>query len=302
MKRKTIALVLGSIFILFISNCRAPTPTPVPAPTPTPDTTLRGALTKIHDQFTVRQRNNLRYQPDEIQQEYHESLKRMTVLLFTDPRAQDLSLAERETLFEEIVGFGGVQFTPGNGEATLVSLRTYRNQRLSSHAEPPDMIYVVDRQGSIYDFGISGRTAQTWWIDDRWIVHSLLGSFEGYRPMQMRIWHIGQVDGAWQRLLKLEFDPLPYYGPRWRPPRFEDGYQVMTTDFEYWWTQDPCEFTPEFKDTYENRDFWRMRQTFQLVDNSYELTSREVLSFTVRHKHTGKVETNWQEYCIEPIE
>jgi hypothetical protein len=120
--------------------------------------------------------------------------------------------------------------------------------------------------------------------------------------MQMRIWHIGQVDGAWQRLLKFEFEPLPYYSLQWRPPRFEDGYQVMIADFDYDWSQEPCEFTPEFQDTYRNYDFWRMRQTFQLVGDSYELTSREVFSFTVRHKDTDRVETNWQEYCIEPIE
>jgi hypothetical protein len=75
----------------------------------------------------------------------------------------------------------------------------------------------------------------------------------------------------------------------------------MIADLDYWWANDPCEFTATFKNTYAHGD-WKMRRTFQLSGDTYKLTSSEVLAFTVQRKDTGAaIALNWQSYCAGPI-
>lgn len=226
----------------------------------------------------------------------------MTALLLTDPRAQDLSFAEREALFEEVTGFDGVRFAVGNGAATLVALPTNRgyNVACGSHYSSPDALHVVDQTGDVHDIGTGGLLAQTWWVVDRWVALFRLKLDSSSGPTRWAVWQIGQTGSAWQRLVEFEFVPTPYNFDT-LPLHFEDGYQTMIADLDYWWADDPCEFTAAFIDTYKHGD-WRVRRTYHLVGNTYELMSSEVLSFTVQLKDTDEpVMLNWQDYCVEPM-
>lgn len=83
--------------------------------------------------------------------------------------------------------------------------------------------------------------------------------------------------------------------------RFENSYQTMIADVDSWWADDPCTFTAGFKDIYNHGD-WRVRRTYQLVGNTYELVSSKILTFTVQRKNTGEpAAINWQDYCTGPI-
>lgn len=226
----------------------------------------------------------------------------MTVLLLNDPRAQTLSLTEREALFEKVAGFDGARFIAGNDKATLVSLRTLRGYNLGcgGHYRAPDALHVVDQQGIIYDLGTAGLLTQTWWVDDRWIVLLKLKLDASSGPTRWAIWHVGQADDVWQRMVEFEILPTPYDFES-LPLRFEEGYRIMIADVTHWWADDPCPFTTEFKEAYEHGT-WQMRRTYRLVNNIYELVSSEVLTFTVKRQDTGEqVEINWQDYCTGPI-
>ncbi len=263
--------------------------------------TLREALKTIHDQFQIDPLRGC-YELLSPYPEYHQGLERMTVLLLTDPRAQALSLAERETLFAEVTGFDGARFFEGEGGATLVSLRTNRGHNLAcgSHYASPDALHVVDQQGALYAIGTGGIDTQAWWVAGRWAVlfRTKLDSSSG--PTPWVVWHIGQSGGRWQRLVDFSFAPLPYdFDPP--PIRFENGYQTMIADLQYWWADDPCDFTAAFKDAYKH-DTWQMRRTFQLAGDAYQLVSSEVLTLTVLRQDTGQAEAvDWQAYCAGPI-
>jgi hypothetical protein len=72
-------------------------------------------------------------------------------------------------------------------------------------------------------------------------------------------------------------------------------------DLDYWWADDPCEFTAAFRETYEH-DTWQMRRTYQLAGDTYQLTSSEVLTLTIKRRDTHAVEAvNWQDYCAGPV-
>lgn len=264
--------------------------------------TLVDALKSIHDQFKIDPTRGC-FELLTPYPEYHKGLQQMTALLLTDPRAQALSFAEREALFKQVTGFDGVRFIAGNGAATLVSLRTNRGYKLGcgSHYESPDALHVVDRQGTIYDIGTGGLLAKTWWLVDRWIVLLRLKLDSSSGPTPWAIWQVGQAGSEWQRVVDFEFAPTPYnYAPP-PPLRFENGYQVMVADLDYWWADDPCAFTAAFQDKYKH-DTWQMRRTYQLVGSTYELTYSEVLAFPVYRKDTGEqVALKWQDYCAGPI-
>ena len=226
----------------------------------------------------------------------------MTVLLLNDPRAQILSLTEREALFEKVAGFDGVRFIAGNGKATLVSLRTYRghNPNGGGNYRAPDALHVVDQQGTIYDLGTGGLLKQTWWVDNRWIVLFKLKLDGTSGPTRWAIWHVGQANDVWRQMVEFEILPTPYNFES-LPLRFEEGYRVMIADVTHWWADAPCPFTTEFKDAYKHGT-WQIRRTYRLVDNTYELVSSEVLTFTVQHKGTGEqVAIDWQAYCTRPV-
>jgi hypothetical protein len=263
------------------------TPMIVSAPTAESATTLRDALKNIHDQFEIDPTRGC-FELLTPYPEYHEGLQRMTALLLTDPRAQALSFAEREALFEEVAGFDGVRFIAGNGAATLVSLRTNRgyNVGCGSHYQSPDALHVVDQAGAVYDIGTGGLLAQTWWATGRWIVLLRLKLDASSGPTRWAIWQIGQTGGAWQRLVEFEFVPPPYNFDA-PPLYFENGDQTMIADLDYWWATDPCEFSAAFTDTYRH-DTWQIRQRYQMVGNTYELSASEVLTFPVYRKDTGE--------------
>ncbi len=270
------------------------TPMIVSAATVQPATTLRDALKNIHDQFEIDPTLGC-FELLTPYAEYHEGLQRMTALLLTDPRAQALSFTEREALFEEVTGFDGVRFIAGNGVATLVSLRTNRGYKLAcgSHYESPDALHVVDQTGAVYDIGTGGLLAQAWWVTDRWMVLLRLKLVASSGPTRWATWQIGQTGGAWQRLVEFEFVPPPYNFDA-LPLYFENGYQTMIADLDYWWATDPCELSAAFTDTYRH-DTWQMRQTYQMVGNTYELSASEVLTFPVYRKDTGEaVALDWQ--------
>jgi hypothetical protein len=270
-------------------------------PTNQAATTLQAALKNIHDQFEIDPTRGC-FELLTPYAEYHKGLQQMTVILLTDPRAQALSFSEREALFKQVAGFDGVRFIAGNGEATLVLLRTNRGYSAGCghHYGSPDALYVVDQRGVIYDIGTAGLLIQTWWLGDRWIVLLRLKLDASSGPTRWAIWHIGQVNDVWQRLVEYEIIPMPYNFVS-LPLRFEEGGQVMIADVDHWWADDPCEFTAEFKDIYTHGD-WRMRRTYQLVGNTYELVSSKILTFTVERKDTGQqVVINWQNYCAGPI-
>jgi hypothetical protein len=226
----------------------------------------------------------------------------MTALLLTDPRAQGMSLAEREALFHDVTGFDGVRFFPGEGGATLVSLRTNRGYSLGcgSHYASPDALHVVDGQGTIYDIGTGGIDTQVWWVAGRWVAlfRTKLDSTSG--PTPWVVWHIGQTSGGWGRVLEFAFAPPPYnFDPP--PLRFENGYQTMVADLQYWWADDPCDFTPDFKAAYKH-DTWQARRSYQLAGDTYTLASTQVLTFTVQRQDTGEaVALNWQRYSASPV-
>lgn len=287
-----------------ISPLQVVSPTPAMAATPANQstTTLQDALKNIHDQFEIDPTRGC-FELLTPYPEYHRGLQQMTVLLLTDPRAQALSLAEREALFKKVAGFDGVRFIVGNGEATLVLLHTNRgyNSGCGSHYRSPDTLHVVDQQGDIYDIGTEGLLIQTWWLDDRWIVLLRLKLDSSSGPTRWAIWHIGQANDMWQRIVEFEIIPTPYNFVS-LPLRFEEGGQVMIANVDHWWADDPCKFTAEFKDMYEHGD-WQMRRTYQLVENTYELASSEIVTFIVQRKDTGEqVAINWQDYCAGPIE
>ncbi len=262
---------------------------------------LREALKAIHDQFQIDPSRGC-FELVSPYPEYHQGLQRMTALLVADPRSQALSLAEREALFAEVTGFDGVRFFEGDGGATLVSLRTNRGHNLacSSHYASPDALHVVDRQGAIYDLGAGGTDTQVWWVASRWVVlfRTKLDSSSG--PTPWVVWHIGQSAGRWQRAVEFSFAPTPYdFNPP--PLRFENGYQTMVADLQYWWADDPCEFSAAFKAAYKH-DTWQMRRTYQLAGDTYQLVSSQVLTFTVLRQDTGQAEAiNWQAWCAGPI-
>jgi hypothetical protein len=75
----------------------------------------------------------------------------------------------------------------------------------------------------------------------------------------------------------------------------------MIADLDYWWATDPCELSAAFTDTYRH-DTWQMRQTYQMVGNTYEVSASEVLTFPVYRKDTGEaVALDWQTYCTGPM-
>ncbi len=279
----------------------SPTRQPASSPTVQAATTLQGALKAIHDQFQIDPSRGcfelLSPYPD-----YHRGLQRMTALLLTDPRAQALTFAEREALFKDVTGFDGVRFFPGEAAATLVLLRTNRGHNLGcgSHYASPDALHVVDQRGAIYDIGTGGIDTQVWWIADRWVAlfRTKLDSSSG--PTPWIVWHIGKTGDGWGRVLEYAFTPMPYdFTPP--PVRFESGYQALIADLQYWWADDPCEFTPAFKETYKH-DTWQMRRTYRLAGDTYALASSQVLTFTVQRQDTGEtVALNWQDYCAGPI-
>jgi len=85
------------------------------------------------------------------------------------------------------------------------------------------------------------------------------------------------------------------------PMRFENGYQTMIADLDYWWADDPCDFNAAFKNAYTHGT-WQMRRTYQLTNNSYAQISSEVLSFKVQRKDTGEpVAVDWKSYCVGVI-
>jgi hypothetical protein len=280
---------------------------PTPAASSTSATqlnaTLLDVLTKIQNRFQINPTQGcfglLSPYPD-----YHKGLQEMTAILLTDPRAKSMSLAERQALFNKVTGFDGVRFFLGNGAATLVSLRTNRgyNVGCGSHYAPPDALHVVDNQGVIYDMGTSeGLLTQTWWVTDRWIALFRLKLDSTSGPTRWGLWQIGQNAGAWQRLMEFEFTPTPYNYATPPSIRFENGYQKMIADLDYWWADDPCEFTAAFKNTYAHNT-WQMRRTYQLAGSTYQLTSSQVPTFTVNRKDTGEaVALKWQAYCSGPI-
>ncbi len=279
--------------------------TPVASFTSTaqPNAALLDALTKIHSRFQIDPAQGcfglLSPYP-----EYHKGLQEMTAVLLTDPRAKSLSFAERQALFKQITGFDGVRFFPGDGAATLVSLRTNRgyNAGCRSHYASPDALHVVDNQGKIYDMGTSdGLLAQTWWVTDRWIALFRLKLDSTSGPTRWGLWQIGQKAGTWQRLMEFEFTPTPYNYATPPSIRFENGYQTMIADLDYWWADDPCEFQAAFKNNYAHNT-WQMRRSYQLAGSTYQLASSQVLAFTVYRKDTNEVVAlNWQDYCTGPI-
>jgi hypothetical protein len=278
-------------------------PTPAIAATPTGQSTmtLQDALENIHNQFEIDPTRGC-FELRTPYPEYHKGLQQMTALLLTDPRAQALSFAEREALFNKVAGFDGVRFIAGSDEATLVLLHTNRGYNIGcgSHYRSPDALHVVDQQGIVYDIGTEGLLIQTWWLPDRWIVLLRLKLDANTGPTRWAIWHIARANGVWQRSIEFEIVPTPHNFVT-LPLRFEEGGQVVVADVDHWWADDPCEFTADFKDTYKHDD-WQMRRTYQLVGTTYELVSSEVLTFTVQRKDTGEqVTINWQDYCIGPI-
>ncbi|MBN1430715.1 MAG: hypothetical protein JXB07_20265 [Anaerolineae bacterium] len=280
------------------------------APATQTDTSLVAALRSIHDRFEIDPSRGCWNEILTPYPEYHKGLQEMTALLLTDPRAQSISLTGREALFAEVAGFDGVKFIPGDGSAKLVSIKSYRdrNDVCGHRFGTPHSLHVVDAQGTIHnipawesgDPPLVGILLQTWWIGDRWVTLSRLRIDSVSGPMPWGLTHIGRKASVWQPLIMFEFDPIPY---DFDPPsiRFEDGYNAMIADLTYWYADDPCEFTQEFKDTYAH-DSWQMRRTYQLVDNIYQQVSSEMLSFTIYRKDTHEVvDLEWQDYCTGPV-
>lgn len=316
---KTLALSLECLFVLFVSSCGSSSPSQpglatllVPSITPVravlspttvqPTASLQDALKKIHDQFKIDPSKGC-YDIAQPNPEYQQALQKMTALLLNDLRAQSLSFAEREALFNQVTGFSGVRFIAGSGTASLVSLPTNRGHNLAcgSHARSPDALYVVDQQGVIYDLGADGLLGQASWVGDRWMVLFKLKLDSSSGPTRWMLWHVGQTSGKWQTLVEFEFIPSPYNSIPPPPLRFENGYQTMIADLDYWWADDPCEFTATFKNAFKHDD-WKMRRTYQLTGNTYKLVSSAMLTLPVRRKDTGEIiALNWQSYCAGPI-
>lgn len=273
---------------------------------PTEAADLRADLQKIQDQFKIDTTKGC-FGLLTPYTEYYQGLEQMTVVLLTDPRAQTLSLADREALFNGVVGFDGVRFYTGNGTATLVSLSTNRGYPLGcgSHAAAPDALHVLDRSQTRYGvtseiIGPAGLVKQVWWVGDRWMVLFKLKLDSTSGPTPWAIWEIGPEGNTWQPMVKLEFTPVPYnFDPP--PLRFENGYQTMIADLDYWWADDPCEFNADFKANYKH-DTWQMRRTYQLTGDTYTLTASAVLTFTVQRQDTGEAVTlDWQANCTGPV-
>jgi hypothetical protein len=308
MRKITLLSVLRCVIVLLTLGCGALSmKTATDTPIASPPGTLQDALKSIHDQFEIDPAKGYYGIPTPYS-DYHRGLQQMTVLLLNDPRAQTLSLTEREALFEKVAGFDGARFIAGNGKATLVSLRTYRghNPGGGGHYSAPDALHVVDQQGTIYDLGTGGLLKQTWWVDNRWIVLFRLKLDASSGPTRWAIWHVGQADDVWQQMVEFEILPTPYNHPtpydfELLPLRFEEGYRVMIADVTHWEADDPCEFSAEFTDTYKH-GYWQVRRMYRLTGDTYELVSSEVLTFTVQHKGTGEqVAIDWQAYCTGPV-
>lgn len=222
----------------------------------------------------------------------------MTALLLADPRAQAQSFAEREALLEEVTGFDGVRFIAGDAAASLVSNRTNRGYTLGcgNHYQSPGALHVVDQAGAVHDIGgTDGLLAQTWWLAGRWTALLRLKLDSSSGPARWAVWQIGQSGDMWQRLVEFEFLPPPYNFDA-PPLYFQNGYHTMIAELDYWWATDPCEFSAAFTDTFRH-DIWKIRQTYKMVGNSYELSASEVLTFPAYRKDTGEpVTLNWQAY------
>jgi hypothetical protein len=279
------------------------TATPAEGAAPTA-TTLRDALAAIHSRYQIGPSRGC-FDLLSPYPEYHRGLEEMTTLVLTDSRAAGLNDLDRQVLFHEVTGFDGARFFHAEGAtATLVSLRTNRGYNLGcgSHYASPDALQVVDAEGHIYDVGSGGLLVQVWWVADRWVVLLRLKLDSTSGPTPWAIWHVGQGTAGWQRLVELEFTPTPYNFSLPPTLHFENGYQTLVADLDYWWADDPCPFTTDFTSLYKH-DTWQMRRTYRLTDNTYTLISSEVLTFTAQRQDTGEAAPlNWQDYCGGPIQ
>ena len=288
-----------------------PTLTPTrPAPTAPASATLRDALVAIHSQFQIDPARGC-FELLSPYADYQRGLQQMTVLLLTDPRAQALSLAERQALFANVTGFDGVRFFPSDRGVTLVKLTGNRGHTrdCTIHSTPADTLYVVTERGGINDVATEGLVAQIWALDNPglgglWAVLVKLKMDSTSGPTPWQVWRIGRNGGGqYERQATLVFSPVPYdFDP---PPtlQFASGGQTLTADLSYWWADDPCAFSTAFTDSYKH-DTWRIRRTYTLGDGGYALTASQVLTFTVLHKDTGvpAPDVDWTQFCTGPIQ
>lgn len=227
----------------------------------------------------------------------HPLVADMITTIINHPLAQSFTLTQLETMFEEVTT-RQVSLIAGGTNATLLSVSA--DDTSGSHHWPYDQLYVIDGNDCHY-VGAGGLLRHyPWWIEDRWVILLRLKTDSSSGPTGWSVWHIGQKDGRWGKLVEHEFVPAPYEdGPF--PIQFEDGYNTISVDLEYWAFDHPCQFTDEFTSNYAHYG-WRATTTYQLVNEEYKLIDR-VYSVEVYYKGTGeKVDVDWRDYCVDAPE
>lgn len=308
--------------LLALTNLVVATPTAgeaVPTPTATPHPTLNVAASQLDTKLLAPRQTlvNLlknvhnRYQ-DQIEHgclrlnvdatAYYAEVPKMTATLLTHPLAQSFSLGELADIFNAVVNFPfrPVKFVAGGDKAVLVILPWERGCYTGSHYIPGDLVYVVDEQGTIWN--IKGETpllvTNDWYIDGRWVLLATgkLNSFSNPSPYYLL--QIGRREQQWELVVNHRFTP-DLGGTSGTPTvHFANGYQTMIANLDYWSETDPCPLTAAFTERYRHGD-WKTRQTFQLVDNRYQLVELQILDFVVYERNSGQVATvGWQDACV----
>lgn len=267
---------------------------------------VRGRLEEIHAPFGIDAETTCFDMGELYEKGYGDGLAEMIGVLVSDPAAAELTLDERTEIFEEVVGFEGLQLFAGEDETVLVGLAANRgfNSGCGSHHGAPDVVYVADAAGGVWPIGAVGRLSSGVWIDGRWVVtiNKKLSSFSGPDPWV--IWHIAQEGEAWERVVAFELTPEPYV---WSalPLTFEEGYQTMIANLTYWQYDDPCVFSGSFQEQYDH-GLWTTREVFVLRDDQYERVAFTVVEFPIYEEGTQNevVIDDWEQFCegvLEPV-
>ncbi len=277
------------------SAAAAPTALPPTIPPPSmtadPRMILIGGIKEIHNQYEFDSRGCLNNYGDFTP--YEESRNEIITMLLSHPSALTLPLEERSTIYNEVTGAFHMEFVPGSGDAILV--KWFSDCRMNRFQSAHNI--VVFDQGTIFDLSDLSLVYDIRWIADRWVLLNRLKLDSVSGPTPWSIWQIGNVGGSWQKVVDWSFVPTPYNFDGINLD-FENGYETMIAEVEYWYDDHPCEFNSAFTDTFKHGD-WKVKNTYHLTGDQYELTDTQMLDFPVTSLDTNEpVTINWQDYCV----
>jgi hypothetical protein len=206
---------------LVIWQVAAPTPTATISPTVTPQPTQAAQdllAQQVADDLKAFPRPACQagVAPGKEWDSYRGGLANALGRLFSDTRAQSLSLSSLASIFRQGSGLS-VELYAGQADVVLASfLNSNCNEKIGGGASPDaprDTVYVLNRHGGLWFVAQVAKVSQAIWAQDHWIVLVVKTQFGG--GQEFDIWFVGASAGEWKYESKLAFTqlysvPLPH--------------------------------------------------------------------------------------------